>query len=311
MLDCQRLDFSYGAVKRLHDVSFCSLRGQLTALFGHNGSGKSTLLKMLGASLPILTGHVRFDQQSIIDADGYISTEFRPKIGVLFQSTSSDEKLSCFDNLLYAAKLLGISSANRLEKVHLALEQAGLADRAHEPVKKLSLGLRRRLELYRTFMHNPQLVLLDEPTASLDVLESAKFFAFLKSYQQKNNAVILISSHRAEEILHCDQVLMMKNGRISATGSPQNMLNHLNYFCCTFLLDHKADLISFKGLNLFDQFHDEVNGVIKAKCASDAVDTLLNSFILRNGSLKGFFIEKPSLADVYDNILRREESIGD
>src|SRR5690606_38856830 len=130
--------------------------------------------------LPISRGHLYFLGANAIAHNGYMRRDLREHIGVLFQTNSSDEKLSVLDNLIYSARLYGLNQARAHEQAQWALNQAALSERAHEPVKKLSVGMRRRLELFRCFLHRLKLVLLDEPTAGLDVAEIAKFFAFLK-----------------------------------------------------------------------------------------------------------------------------------
>lgn len=304
MLECTGLDFYYGAAHRLKDVSFSAEPGALIGLFGRNGAGKTTLLKMLGGTLPIRSGQFRLFGKPAVDDQGYLRTDLRRDFAVLFQGTSSDEKLSAYYNLAYGARLMGVPSAKIDEVVRRTLTFADLADRAHEPIKKYSGGMRRRLELYRSFMHSPRVVLLDEPTAGLDVLESQKFFSFLKDYQKRNQAVVIMSTHRPEEAINSDRVIMMTDGVILADRSPNDLILELNYLCCSLALEENFDP---RGLfsSIFDVVLDNREGMMRAKLPISELDAFLKSPCLRDQKIKAFAIEKPTIADAYHDLCRR------
>jgi ABC-type multidrug transport system ATPase subunit len=300
VLVCNDLSFAYQGRMRLTKVSFSAPRGQIVALFGHNGSGKSTLLKMLGGSLPVRCGDVSWMSQSALAKNGYLRSDLRKDVGVLFQNCSSDEKLTLIDNLVFSARLYGLSRAQALEKAHEVLFLASLTDRAKDSVKTLSPGLRRRLELYRCFMHEPQLVLLDEPTAGLDVAEIKKFMGFINQYKAARRAAIVIASHHPDELLLADLVVMMKEGKVIEQGAPSAMLKRLDYLRCSFLLDNANDAI-LDGLQLF-QCERNLDGSINAKFSLGYLDAFLKSPFVRHASFRSLSIDKPSLADVYRDL---------
>src|SRR5439155_13419773 len=99
-----------------------------------------------------------------------------------------------------------------------------------------SQGMRRRLELYRAFLHGPRILLLDEPTAGLDTKQSAQFFAYIKRYIQENEAIIIFSTHRPRELEHCHQVVMMNRGRVIASGEPAQFLGLQTKLNANFLV---------------------------------------------------------------------------
>jgi ABC-2 type transport system ATP-binding protein len=301
VLSCTDLEYSYGPRRRLKGISFSANAGALIALFGHNGCGKSTLLKLLSGVLPVQKGSVSLEMQSALNPEGYLRHDLRARIGVLFQGTSSDEKLSAADNLKYAASLMGVPTAKINEKIEWALLQSGLKEHAYVPVKKLSGGMRRRLELYRTFLHRPQLVLLDEPTAGLDILEARRFFSFLKNYQNDTNALVIMSSHHPDELLACHEVIMMHEGEICAQGSPVVMLNKLDYLRCSFSLHRDHDRSPLVDLDFF-ALTEETDGVIKGKIKGQEIDSFFKSSFFPKDAFKSFSVEKPSLADFYEDI---------
>lgn len=306
MLKCKNWDFYYGSSQRLKDVTIEISNGAIIGLFGHNGSGKTTLLKMLGGILPIRFGEYLLFDKSATDTYGYLRRDLRRYFGVLFQGTSSDEKLSVYHNLIYGAKLMGISNDKLEAVVNETLKLADLKDRAFAPAKKLSHGMRRRLELYRTFMHRPQIILLDEPTASLDVMESQKFFSFLKQYQKNTKALVIMSTHRPEEMMETNRVILMKNGMIIGDLPPKELIADLNYVRCSFTLhDGKARDVHPA---LFDVEFDSLENNIRAKLPLQDLDAFWQSRILRDRSVKAFSMEDPTIADVYEDLCRTSPS---
>jgi ABC-2 type transport system ATP-binding protein len=303
VLTCMGLDFYFGKQKRVNSVSFTLDSAQIIGLFGHNGSGKSTLLKMIGGSLPIRIGKMRLFNENAVGKNHYLPSHLRYRLGVLFQGKSSDEKLSASDNLVYAAKLYGLNKSTIKDKVEETLSLANLLNRAHEPLKKLSGGMLRRLELYRTFLHHPKLLLLDEPCAGLDAIESRKFFTFLKNYVLETQASVLLSSHREEELLFCDRVIMMLDGTIIADQGPLKMFSKLKYLRCSLSLARQDLLKDAIFSKFFDLAHDEVQGEIRGKIFSSDLEDFLKNPLLRNGSIKRFSVEKPSFLDVYENLI--------
>lgn len=306
MLECADLSFSYQGVKRVDSVSLSAVSGCLLALYGHNGSGKSTLLKMLGGSLPVESGSVSVFQQPALLPNGYLNPSLRYHFGILFQGTSSDEKLSVLDNLLFPARLWGLDKKTAIERARWALSASSLEDRAQELVKKLSGGMRRRLELYRCFIHWPKIVLLDEPTAGLDGAEIKKFFAFLKNYQRETNATVIMASHHADELIFADHVVMMKDALIIANDTPSAMLAKLDYLRCSFLLA-AGDVGALKNLPLFD-WEPQPDMSTTAKLRTSYLDKFLQDQVLRDVPFKSLSIERPSLADVYNDLAKERHA---
>lgn len=298
MLSCRDLGFHYGETLRLKNINIDF--DKIIGLFGQNGSGKSTLLKILGGSLPVKNGQITYLGQSILGKNGFINEEFRKNLGILFQETSSDEKISAHDNLFYACLLLGIKKSAVSSVIEETLNLSGLTERAFEPVKKLSGGMRRRLELYRTFMHEPKVLLLDEPTSGLDVAEAKRFFEFLKAYQKKHDALVIISSHSPEELLICERVLLLHQGEIIADDSPKSLLNGLDYLRLSFKLEQGLDFDP-NGLEVFDWSHDKKAGILSGKILAANLSSFLTGQGLKN--LKGFTVDKPNLADAYQSML--------
>lgn len=307
MLLCTDLAFSYGAVMRLFPTSFTAMPGSLFGVFGTNGSGKTTLLNMLAGVLPIMHGDVRLDGESLVGPRRYLKLGVRKKMGVLLQGASCDEKLSAFDNLIFFGRLMGLARKVAHMRAHEALLCATLGDRAHDLVKTFSVGMRRRLELYRTFMHEPRLVLLDEPTAGLDVFESVRFLSFLRDYQKRLNAIVVMVSHKPEELASAQQVLMMRDGAQLFCAEPQGLLDKIDYLRCRFAV--MGAVPDLHEMGLFDYSFDEQTSVMKGKIRACDVRALHVSPLFSSGKLSSFTLEKPSLADVYFDLGKGDRGV--
>lgn|GEM_PF-2161357 len=302
MLLCSGLDFYYGSVHRLKNLALAVPNESLIGLFGHNGAGKSTLLRMLGGSLPIHHGDYSLDSESALDTNGYLRSDWRRQFGVLLEGTSSDDKLSAYQNLVYSARLMGVSLPLIEDAAISTLKEADLYDRAHEPLKRYSHGMRRRLELYRTFMHKPKVVLLDEPTAALDVGESTKFMAFLKQYRRETKASIIMSTHRPDEVMQCERVIMMKDGRIVSDQPPLSLVVGLDYLLVLLTLADGIDALELFPY-LYEAQRDEAAGLIRAKLPRQNLDGFLKSPLLRGQQVRAFSVEQPTVADAYKDMV--------
>lgn len=306
MLKCTDVVFDYGQRRALDGVGFLAHAGEMIGFFGHNGSGKSTLLKLLGGSLPLRHGRVELEGRPMLGSDGYPRSYVRYLLGILFQGTSSDDKLSSIDNLRYSAMLMGIHHREIGPRIRAVLSTAGLSERAQDPLKKLSTGMRRRLEVYRTFMHRPRILLLDEPTASLDAKEADHFFSFLKAYQDETCALVLISSHRPEELARCHRVVFMDRGRILAVQPPREVIASLDYVHCTFGVDREDQLPSHLKGCLFDVNLDDEKGLIRGKVRTREVDGLFKDRVMGLPWIRSFSMAQANIEDAYQDLLKSE-----
>ena len=209
----------YGDVLAVDGISFTVARGSFTALLGGNGAGKTTTIAILLGLIQPTAGHIRI-----------LGKEFATHAKSLlarmnFQSPYADlpRRLTVRQNLMIYAKLYGVANA-REQIAYLAreLDLGALLDR---PLSELSAGQRTRAGLAKAFVNRPELVLLDEPTASLDPDTADWVRSFLERYAREAQATFFIASHNMLEVERlCDQVLMMKGGRIVDSGAPKALI---------------------------------------------------------------------------------------
>jgi heme exporter protein A len=198
----------YGRRKALSQISFTCDAGEIVGLLGPNGAGKSTLLNILATLLAPSRGQVQYGAQTLADGGAGI----RAQIGMLGHDLFLYPELTARENLTFFSHLYGLADVT--STATRALEQAGLADRADDFVSGFSRGMRQRLALERALLHDPRLILLDEPFTGLDQSSSAALVARLRD-RQRAGCLIVLATHDldvADGLL--SRAIYLKNGRI-------------------------------------------------------------------------------------------------
>jgi len=210
---------SYGATVAVDGVSFDVLRGECFGLLGPNGAGKSTTINALVGALVPDSGAVR------IDGDGDPSrADVRKKIGVAPQSLALYEELTGDENLVLFARLQGLAGAELAGAVDRALDVAGLSDRRKDRVKTYSGGMKRRLNLACAIVHEPSVLLLDEPTVGVDPQSRNHLFDAIETLKSAG-ATILYTTHSMEEAERpCDRVAIMDHGKVIALDGTEALV---------------------------------------------------------------------------------------
>lgn len=221
VVEVEGLAHFYGARAALDNVSFSVQPNEIFALLGPNGGGKSTILWILATLLFPTRGAVRIFGEDVRQNPDAI----RRRMGVVFQSPGLDRKLTVRENLLHQGHLYGLRGRALKKRIDELLGRFGVADRAGEAVELLSGGLRRRVDLARAFLHSPQLLLLDEPTAGLDPAARRDWWSYLIDLREKDGVTILMTSHMLDEAELCDRLALLSWGRVVAIGSPASLKN--------------------------------------------------------------------------------------
>ena len=220
ILKTENLTKKYSSVLAVDNLCFGLEKGTITALLGGNGAGKTTTLSMLLGLLEPTSGSIRlFDQD-------FIRNRYSVLDKMNFSSPYVDlpQRLTVRENLTVYAKLYGVSNlGERIQQVSQEFRLDELLDRK---VRKLSSGQKTRVSLAKALINRPKFLLLDEPTASLDPDTTSWIRDFLRNYRDTNEATILFASHDMREVeLLCDDVLLMKSGKIVEKGSPSRLLD--------------------------------------------------------------------------------------
>jgi ABC-2 type transport system ATP-binding protein len=213
----EELRYLYGDREALAGVSFSVTRGETFALLGPNGGGKTTLFKILSTLLSASSGSVRvlgYDLPSAAPA-------VRARLGVVFQQPSLDRKLTVLENLKHHGRLYAMSGRHLHERAVAMLGRVGLTERANDLVEVLSGGLQRRVELAKALLHQPDVLVLDEPNTGLDPGARRDFMSYLQQLREQEGVTILLTTHFMEDAERCDRVGILHEGRLVALGAPE------------------------------------------------------------------------------------------
>jgi ABC-2 type transport system ATP-binding protein len=211
---------SYGPVRALDGVSLTARAGQFIALLGPNGAGKSTLFQLLsGLFLP---------DSGRIEVMGHdMSRDAVPalaQLGIVFQQPTLDLELSVTANLMFHAGLHGIPRATAEARIASELARLGLKDRANDKSAKLSGGNRRRVELARALLHDPRVLLMDEPTVGLDPASRSDLLKLLLTMRAERSVAVLWATHLCDEVPDADRVVVLHRGKVLADTTPPELI---------------------------------------------------------------------------------------
>lgn len=218
-IDVREIVKRFGDFTAVDGISFAVEDGETFGLLGPNGAGKSTLIRMLTTLLLPTSGTAIVASQDIVkDAD-----RVRRAIGVIPQALTSDLDLTAEENLLIFAKLYGVPRERRKTLIADLLAAVELSQWADKPVKNLSGGMRRRVEIARGLVHEPRILFLDEPTAGVDPKLREAFWQHFRDLAERG-ATLVVSTHLMDEAHFCDRLAIMRDGAVLACDTPRNLL---------------------------------------------------------------------------------------
>ena len=221
IIEISNLYKSFSDVKAVQDISFNVKTGELFAFLGVNGAGKSTTIN-------IMCGQLSKDSGSIIINGSNIDkepTKIKDVLGVVFQGSVLDSALSVYDNLQSRAALYGITGEAfkaRLSELSTLLDFKSFINR---PVGKLSGGQRRRIDIARALLHDPKILILDEPTTGLDPQTRKLLWNVITDLRKDKGMTVFLTTHYMEEAADADYIVILDSGKISAQGTPLELKN--------------------------------------------------------------------------------------
>ena len=210
MIEVEGLTRKYGDLVAVDDVSFSIGKGEVVGLLGHNGAGKTTIMRMLTGYIEPTAGSVVIDGMPL----GESRLSIQRKLGYLSENAPLYPDMSVVSYLEYVADLRGVARAGRPAVLRRALERTWLADRALDPVGTLSKGYKQRLGVAQAIVHEPEILILDEPTNGLDPTQIFQMRSLVRDLSE--NATIIVSTHILQEVeAVCERVIIMVQGRIA------------------------------------------------------------------------------------------------
>lgn len=293
-LEVKDLSHRYGDRQALEGLSFEVAKGEIFGFLGPNGAGKSTAFHILTGLLPFTCGEIRLNGKTVRPSD----SSYRARLGVVFQKPSVDIQLTARENLKFGAALYGIHREVAARRIGEVLQFMDLADRADEKVAGFSGGMRRRLEVARVLLHDPELLIMDEPSAGLDQATLRRLWDRLKNLCRETGLTVLVTTHHPEEAEYCDQLLVLDGGKCVAVEPPEKLKRQV-----------ADDLIVVDGEQL-EELAAEIEknlslkgrvsgGVLLIECpdAHKAVPRIVEAF--PRGRFRSVGIRTPTLGDVF------------
>jgi ABC-2 type transport system ATP-binding protein len=218
MVEVENLSKVYGTSRAVQDISFRVNRGEILGFLGPNGAGKTTTMRILTGFMAPTGGTARIAGHDILDN----SLEVRRNIGYLPENVPLYNDMSVRDYLLYVAALRGVPKNRRAERLEAALDAGKLEERAETIIGKLSKGYRQRVGIAQAVIHDPPVLILDEPSAGLDPRQRVETRQFIKSLAREHT--ILLSTHILPDVQEtCSRVVIINKGRLVAEDTPENL----------------------------------------------------------------------------------------
>ncbi|HVQ35426.1 MAG TPA: ABC transporter ATP-binding protein [Candidatus Bathyarchaeia archaeon] len=223
MIEAQGLVKTFGSLRAVDGVGFTVRKGELYGLLGPNGAGKTTTMSMLAGLLAPDEGQIRFDGVDLAARP----LEVKRGLGVVPQEPALYETLSARENLRFWGGLYGLSGRDLAAAVDHVLDLVGLSDRAAEPIRGYSGGMKRRLNLALGLVHRPHAVLMDEPTVGIDPQARLKILEAVKGVAAAGTTVIYTTHYLEEAEDLCDRIAIMDHGKILAEGTLEELIRRV------------------------------------------------------------------------------------
>ena len=217
MIEVMRLVKRFGGVVAVDDISLAVRPGEIFGFLGPNGAGKTTTINILCTLLRPTSGQARVAGYDVTTQSRHV----RQAIGIIFQDPSLDERLTAEENLEFHGLIYHVPRQTRRRHVDALLRLVQLEDRRHDVVRTFSGGMKRRLEIARGFIHEPQILFLDEPTQGLDPQTRTNIWAYIEHLRTQRPVTIFMTTHYMDEAEHCDRIAIIDHGRIIALDTPE------------------------------------------------------------------------------------------
>lgn len=224
-LQIENLGYSYPKVKKpaLMDFSLKLAQGEIFGLLGPNGSGKTTLFRILSTEFAALQGTAKIFGADLQDQAHAV----RKTIGVVFQHPGLDKKLTIAENWRHQGHLYGLWGIRLTRRMDEAAQILGLTQRRNQLVGQLSGGLARRAEIAKALLHEPKLLIMDEPSTGLDPGARLDLWQHIKELREQKKTTVLLTTHLIEEADRCDRIGILNEGKLVALGAPQTLKSEI------------------------------------------------------------------------------------
>jgi ABC-2 type transport system ATP-binding protein len=311
MIKVENLTKRYAGVTALNGVSFEVGRGEIVGFLGPNGAGKSTTMKILTGFIPASAGQVTVAGCDVFEE----SLEVRRHIGYMPENNPLYVDMRVGEYLKFRAKLKGVARADRKERVQEAMEKTGIADVQKRVIGQLSKGYRQRVGLADALLHEPDLLILDEPTIGLDPVQIRQVRELIKELGKLHT--ILLSTHILPEVeMTCNRVIIIHHGKILASDSPENLRKTMrsggliNVEVRTQSLEVQSVLQSLSGVataTVTAVDDGVVQAAVEAKADADPREEIYQAAVQNGWTLRELTRSRTTLEDIFVQVTREED----
>jgi ABC-2 type transport system ATP-binding protein len=291
----ESLGHRYGDRVALDHISFEVRPAEIFGLLGPNGSGKTTLFRILSTLMVPTSGQARiagFDPVSQ-------PNDVRRRIGVVAQAQSVDVKLTAAENLMHQGHLYGLSGARLKQRITEMLQRVGLSDRANDLVETFSGGMQRRVELAKGLMHQPSVLLLDEPTTGLDPGARRDLWLYIDTLREQEGVTVLVTTHLMEEAERCGRLAILSHGKLVGLGTPAELKSEIGGDVIQFESEHAESLAARirERFGVNPTVEDNIVRLERTQGHRFAAD-VMEAF---PGEIRSINVSRPTLEDVFIN----------
>lgn len=303
---------AFGDLVAVDGISFSIARGEIFGLLGPNGAGKTTTISMLSTMQRPTAGTATVDGHDIAADEDNV----RKSIGIVFQDQSLDEDLTAYENMDFHGRLYRISGDVRRERIQRLLNLVGLEDRKDDLVKTYSGGMRRRLEIARGLLHEPNVLFLDEPTLGLDPQTRNHLWEYIARLNDEKGITIILTTHYMEEADRlCDRIAIIDHGTIIALGTTEDLKASIGGDVVTIASpdpDAIADLLTAPWVSGTERHDGAVT--IRLQDADRHIPGIVTDLVRSGITITSLSVRKPTLEDVFlhytGRMIREEEASG-
>jgi ABC-2 type transport system ATP-binding protein len=305
MLQITHLSKSFDSLKAVDDISLDIKVGEIFGLLGPNGAGKTTVISIIASLLKPDSGKIIIDS---LDLDKDLR-KIKKTMGVVPQDMAFYEELTAKENLIFWGKLQGLRKKTLEERIKYYLEKTGLAGRENEPLKKYSGGMKRRINLIIGLIHQPKLLLLDEPTIGIDVQTRLNIYEIIKE-ASSSGTTILYTTHNLQEAEElCHRIGIMDQGKILAIGTLAELIKIVEEKDIVLI---SGNFNADQGQKILTPFKDasilsiKEGKIVLSLEASRKIPLLLEEFFKEGISIDDVSIKKPNLESVFLKLTGKE-----
>jgi len=288
IIQIDNLNKSFGEIKAVQNLSFSVKQGELFAFLGENGAGKSTTINILCGQLSKDSGNILIDNFNLDNS----CEKIKSQLGVVFQNSVLDSALTVYENLECRASLYGIFGEEFKNKVSSLAKILEFEDLLKRRVGKLSGGQRRRIDIARALIHNPKILILDEPTTGLDPYTRKMIWEVISNLRKTQNLTIFLTTHYMEEAAEADYVVILDSGKISAEGTPLELKNKFakDYITIYGVSQEEIEKLGVNYQVIKDGFKLIVENTHVAKQLILSNPNIFNDFEITKGNMDDIFL---------------------